>query len=197
MADNYLERKMEEHRAGRDTAARRRRGGAAPLSQGMPRRIAVIARGRHHLSAIIAPLRHPDIRLAVLNTIPDAATDLGPDHGIRYYSLSGSADAPTLHDALTALHRAWLGLDLLIITDPDHETASVLSSWLPTRIPDGTSPMAVIIAEAKVLRRLTLRAPGFDIRISAFSTLPDTGTCAEAAHIPYLAASPDLAAISL
>ena len=70
MADNYLEKKMEEHLSHRPSTApapRRDQGLHYPLK---PLRILIVARNRRHLNQYVAPLTTHRHRIAIINTLP-------------------------------------------------------------------------------------------------------------------------------
>lgn len=183
MADNYLERKMEEHRAGRDIRPTvRRQPHASPLPAAMPRRIAIIAHNRRHITQFVTPLQHPQCHIAIINTLPAHDTDLPDNHGTRYYHIT---DTDRLTQTLNILSRAWLDIDIVILTDPDTETIAAIACHLPTRIPATNIPLAAIIVGNNILHRTIISADTTNTHTQT-TPPPDTPDQPTAPHIPYL-----------
>ena len=88
MADNYLEKKMEELHNRKAGCAPTR---VSPASRHLltlpfkPLRVLVIARDRHAVSQYIKPFQNAGCRVAVVSTSDAAETDLPQNHGCRYY----------------------------------------------------------------------------------------------------------------
>ena len=116
MADNYLEKKMEELRSGRlqhqNAPKRQVRGGLNyPFK---PLRILFITGEYRFIKQYIAPLVTLGCRCAVISTIADTITDLGSQHGIRYYHTDTHRDPA---EAFENLISAWRDIDAVIVTD--------------------------------------------------------------------------------
>ena len=100
MADNYLEKKMEELHNRKSGCAPTR---VSPASRHLltfpfkPLRVLVISRDRHALSQYTNPFQQAGCRVAVVSTIDAGETDLPQDHGCRYYAI-GNAARPSPND---------------------------------------------------------------------------------------------------
>lgn len=190
MADNYLERKMEEHLSGRSTntsATRRPQGLCYPLK---PLRILVIAADRRHLRQYIDPLKAQHCRIAIINGHPDSDTDLGPDHGTRYYTapdIAQTAHPGNYRQALQAIDniaQAWRDIDAVVMLDPIAPLANAIATLAATRPYPNDWGTPVILVSDHTLTRLTPADLAATSDQSA--VLTDRNDHPAAAHIPYL-----------
>jgi hypothetical protein len=117
MADNYLEKKMEELHNRKAGCAPTR---VSPASRHLltfpfkPLRVLVISRNRHALSQYTKPFQQAGCRVAVVSTIDAAETDLPQDHGCRYYAI-GNNELPTT--AFPNLIASWRDIDVVVMLD--------------------------------------------------------------------------------
>lgn len=126
MADNYLEKKMEELHNRKTGCAPTR---VSPASRHLltfpfkPLRVLVISRDRHALSQYTKPFQQAYCRVAVVSTIDAAETDLPQDHGCRYYALGNDDQtAPAFSNdeqtaAFSNLIASWRDIDVVVILD--------------------------------------------------------------------------------
>lgn len=134
MADNYLERKMEELRSGKlgsaaaHSYASKRRALCYPIRE---LRVLIVARNRKFLRQYDAVFRSAGCRVAVINTISANDTDLGESHGARYYETVGPEDVAA---AIDSLAKAWRDIDVVVMLD---DVAGLLSALraMQTRLP--------------------------------------------------------------
>lgn len=195
MADNYLEKKMEEHLSHRPstaTAPRRDQGLYYPLK---PLRILVVARNRRHLNQYVAPLTTHRHRIAIINTLPATQTDLPHNHGTRYYplpqptpdQLQPTPGTPQIDRILTSLIQAWRDIDAVIMLDPTPAIATHIAHHAATRPYPNDWGTPTILVTDHTLTRLTPT----DLTETAKTTEPPTTLTdipnhPAAAHIPYL-----------
>lgn len=116
MADNYLEKKMEELRSGKLAVNNARSRTIRRNTISFPfrsLRVLVIGNKRHCLRQYADPFRSHECRIAVFNTIPAVETDLNDNPGVRYYNIS----AQSINVAMTDLIKAWRDIDVIIKLD--------------------------------------------------------------------------------
>lgn len=209
MADNYLEKKMEEHLSHRPSTApapRRDQGLYYPLK---PLRILIVARNRRHLNQYVASLTTHRHRIAIINTLPATQTDLPHNHGTRYYPLpqptpdtpqngttATSPDTttatPQIDRILTSLIQAWRDIDAVIMLDPTPAIATHIAHHAATRPYPNDWGTPTILVTDHTLTRLTPTALTETAEIthtptaSNHPTLTDIPNHPAAAHIPYL-----------
>lgn len=117
MADNYLEKKMEELHNRKAGCAPTR---VSPASRHLltfpfkPLRVLVISRDRHALSQYTKPFQQAGCRVAVISTIDATETDLPQNHGCRYYAI-GNNEPPTT--AFSNLIASWRDIDVVVMLD--------------------------------------------------------------------------------
>lgn len=186
MADNYLEKKMEEHLSGRPARtapAHRPEGLCYPLK---PLRILIAASGRRHLRQYVAPLQALHCRVAIFNTLPATDTDLPADHATRYYA-ADQADTP-----FASLIAAWRDIDAVILLDPLTALYAALTAHINARPYPNDWGTPTILVTNHTLTRLTPTALTETAEIthtptaSNHPTLTDIPNHPAAAHIPYL-----------
>lgn len=127
MADNYLEKKMEELHNRKAGCAPTR---VSPASRHLltfpfkPLRVLVIARGRRAVSQYTKPFQNAGCRVAVVSTIDAAETDLPQDHGCRYYAVGNDEQVPPAFSndgqasqAFSNLIASWRDIDVVVMLD--------------------------------------------------------------------------------
>ena len=127
MADNYLEKKMEELHNRKAGCAPTR---VSPASRHLltfpfkPLRVLVISRDRHAVSQYTKPFQQAGCRVAVVSTIDAAETDLPQDHGCRYYALGNDDQtSPAFSNdeqasaAFSNLIASWRDIDVVVMLD--------------------------------------------------------------------------------
>lgn len=127
MADNYLEKKMEELHNRKAGCALTRVSTASrhlltfPFK---PLRVLVIARSRNAVSQYTKPFQQAGCRVAVVSTIDAAETDLPQDHGCRYYVVGNDEQASTAFSndeqtsaAFSNLIASWRDIDVVVMLD--------------------------------------------------------------------------------
>lgn len=121
MADNYLEKRMEDLQSGRlgnsgkstRVAVRPTRGGY--LNIPFPERRVLITEGTHGLGRAIAlAFRKADCRTAVFDTDKKEGETLAHDEGVRFY-LTDVYDCDALGKSLDNLLAAWRDIDIIIL----------------------------------------------------------------------------------
>ena len=143
MADNYLEKKMEE--------LHNRKAGCAPTRVSTasrhlltfpfkPLRVLVIARDRHAVSQYTGPFQQAGCRVAVISTIDAAETDLPQNHGCRYYVIGNDEQAaPAFSNdrqvsaTFSNLITSWRDIDVVVMLDNWPAMTALLRSHAATR----------------------------------------------------------------
>ena len=117
MADNYLERKMEEHRQAvkrpspsRPTLAQRK----GYISQKFPSRRVFITGGANGIGReIVKQFRAADCQVAFCDSDSAAGTETAQSTGARFYPLDVT-DTNALSDAFSDILKRWGDIDILI-----------------------------------------------------------------------------------
>ena len=143
MADNYLEKKMEELHNRKAGCAPTR---VSPASRHLltfpfkPLRVLIISRDRHALSQYTKPFQQAGCRVAVISTIDAAETDLPHDHGCRYYAIDNDEQAaPSFSNdeqasaAFSNLIASWRDIDVAVMLDNWPAMTALLRSHAATR----------------------------------------------------------------
>ena len=146
MADNYLEKKMDEHRRGAAVSPVRRRlslTGERPGSVSLkiePLRVLVSDVADEYAAAVVRKLRDAGCRVAFVSSDDKAGRALAQSTGSRYYPSS-------LGDGAAAdLAATWGGLDAVIFTGASAMPASVDQSALKRVITVAPDPALAAIA---------------------------------------------------
>lgn len=128
MADNYLEKKMEELRSGRlgttkttGHSARPRNVLSFPFRE---LRVLVVFGKRKHIAQYAEAFRNHGCRLAAFGETDPVLTDLGPDHGIRLYNLCHTEAGA----AFASLVKAWRDIDVVVMLDENAEVRELLEA---------------------------------------------------------------------
>lgn len=116
MADNYLERKMEEHRNG-GSRPRAHQPGRLPAGMAavpFPARRVLVAEGAATLADVARAFVDAGCRVAVTGTAADAANPLVSGGSVRFFPLEN-----TDFDAVVAnITKAWLDIDVVVVPAP-------------------------------------------------------------------------------
>lgn len=112
MADNYLERRMEELRSGR-LAVRNRRPGIKPGSS------RILIAGGIHAPACEMALQHrrEGHRVAIFDENKALGKRMAYENGVRFHHVS-LQDKEALGKETEALLRAWRGIDMIVGEGP-------------------------------------------------------------------------------
>ena len=108
MADNYLEKRMEEFRSGKLAIKK-----AIPGIKPKARRV-VIAGGCHGIARDKAlEFRKSGCRVAVFDSDEVAGKEMAHDHGIRFHRVD-LEDESTVSNEMLSLLSAWRGVDTIV-----------------------------------------------------------------------------------
>lgn len=119
MADNYLERKMEEHRNG---GARQRPRHTTPMAGARPghmdvkfapRRVFVTGGANGIGRSIVTQLRNVGCKVAFCDVDSEAGTELARSCGAQFHPLD-VCDTSSLLQAMDKVFRAWGDIDVVI-----------------------------------------------------------------------------------
>lgn len=116
MADNYLERKMEELRIGRTGALPTRQYAVKRNMLSFPLktlRVLIVGDNRKHLWQYADEFRRHDGRVAIFNSRAESDTDLGYGCGCRYYDISDT----NIEERFRELTKVWHDIDVVVILD--------------------------------------------------------------------------------
>lgn len=182
MADNYLEKKMEE--------LRNRKAGCAPTRVSTASRhlltfpfkplcVLVIARDRHAVSQYIKPFQNAGCRVAVVSTIDAAETDLPQNHGCRYYVIGNDEQASATFSNLIA---SWRDIDVVVMLDNLPAMTALLRAHAAARpYPNDWGFPILSVSQNRVTRHDIMA----DITIS--SPVPDVTDRPESTVLTFLA----------
>lgn len=126
MADNYLEKKMEELRSGKLAVNNARSCAVRQNTISFPfrsLRVLIVGDNRHCLRQYADPFRSHECRIAVFNTIPEDDTDFNDNSGVRYYNIS----AQSINAAMADLIMAWRDIDVVIKLDNIVDLTEILT----------------------------------------------------------------------
>ncbi len=181
MADNYLEKKMEELHNRKAGCAPTR---VSPASRHLltfpfkPLRVLVISRDRHALSQYTKPFQQAGCRVAVISTIDAAETDLPQNHGCRYYAI-GNNEPPTT--AFSNLIASWRDIDVVVMLDNWPAMTELLRAHAAARpYPNDWGFPILTVSQNRVTRHDIMA----DITIS--SPVPDVTDRPEATVLTFL-----------
>lgn len=191
MADNYLEKKMEELHNRKAGCAPTR---VSPASRHLltfpfkPLRVLVISRDRHALSQYTKPFQQAGCRVAVVSTIDAAETDLPQDHGCRYYAICNEGQAsPAFSNnelattAFSNLIASWRDIDVVVMLDNWPAMTALLRDHAASRpYPNDWGCPILSVAQNRVTRHYIMA----DIAIS--SPVPDVPGRPEATVLTFL-----------
>lgn len=192
MADNYLEKKMEELRNRKAGYAPTR---VSPASRHLltfpfkPLRVLVIARDRHAVSQYTGPFQQAGCRVAVVSTIDATETDLPQNHGCRYYVIGNDEQAaPSFSNdeqasgAFSNLIASWRDIDVVVMLDNWPAMTALLRSHAATRpYPNDWGFPILTVSQNRVTRHAIMA----DIAIT--SPVPDVSDRPESTVLTFLA----------
>lgn len=192
MADNYLEKKMEELHNRKAGCAPTR---VSPASRHLltfpfkPLRVLVIARDRHAVSQYIKPFQNAGCRVAVVSTIDAAETDLPQNHGCRYYVIGNDEQAaPAFSNdrqvsaTFSNLIASWRDIDVVVMLDNWPAMTELLRAHAAARpYPNDWGFPVLSVSQNRVIRHDILA----DITIS--SPIPDVPDRPESTVLTFLA----------
>lgn len=119
MADNYLERRMEDMRSGKLQSHIAAKRTVAPMKKGYlhipfpPRRVLVTG-GAHGIGlAIVRAFLKADCKVAVFDSDKEAGEKLAAEEGVRFYNVD-VADSDAIKSAFSNLIDAWLDIDIIV-----------------------------------------------------------------------------------
>lgn len=192
MADNYLEKKMEELHSRKTGCAPTR---VSPASRHLlsfpfkPLRVLVIARDRRSMSQYTKPFQQAGCRVAVVSSIDAAESDLPQDHGCRYYAIGNEAEASQAFSndeqtsaAFSNLIASWRDIDVVVMLDNWPAMTELLrahAAALP--YPNDWGFPILVVSQNRVTRHDIMA----DIAIS--SPVPDVSDRPEATVLTFLA----------
>lgn len=182
MADNYLEKKMEE--------LHNRQSGCAPMRVSpasrhlltfpfKPLRVLIISRDRHALSQYTKPFQQAGCRVAVVSTIDAADTDLPHDHGCRYYAIGNNEQASRAFSNLIA---SWRDIDVVVMLDNRPAMTALLRTHAAARPYPNDWGFPILTVSRNHVTRHDIMA---DITIS--SPVPDVSDRPESTVLTFLA----------
>ncbi len=141
MADNYLERRMEELRSGKLAV----KGGVPGIRPGGLR---VVVGGGCHGAAMekVLEYRKKGCRVAVFDSDEKEGKRMAYENGIRFHRVD-VADEGAIAKETTALLKAWRGIDVIV---GDERVSSLICQYVrewrkSMPIPDLSSPEIVIL----------------------------------------------------
>lgn len=191
MADNYLEKKMEELHNRKAGCAPTR---VSPVSRHLltfpfkPLRVLVISRDRHALSQYTKPFQQAGCRVAVVSTIDAAETDLPQDHGCRYYAIGNEGqESPAFSNdkqtaAFSNLIASWRDIDVVVMLDNWPAMTELLRAHAAARpYPNDWGFPILSVSQNRVTRHDIMA----DITI--FSPVPDVPDRPESTVLTFLA----------
>lgn len=115
MADNYLERRMEELRSGRLTIKK-----AIPGIKPKAPRV-LVAGGCHGLAREkVLEFRKSGCRVSVFESDEKAGRKLAHDYGVRFHKVD-IEDESALRNEMLSLLSAWRGVDVIVGTNETNE----------------------------------------------------------------------------
>lgn len=181
MADNYLEKKMEELHNRKAGCAPTR---VSPASRHLltfpfkPLRVLVISHDRHALSQYTKPFQQAGCRVAVVCTIDAVETDLPQDHGCRYYAIGNEGQASQVFSNLIA---SWRDIDVVVMLDNWPAMTELLRAHAAARpYPNDWGFPVLSVSQNRVIRHDIMA----DITIS--SPVPDVPDRPESTVLTFL-----------
>lgn len=136
MADNYLERRMEDMKAGRlrphvqhKTSALRKGYLEFPFP---PRRVLVVGGTQGLPLDIVRMFLKTGSKVAVFDTDKPLGDSLAYKEGIRYYNLEDPS-SESITSAFANLLQAWRDVDIIIVTKFQESASGLVSSWTSHR----------------------------------------------------------------
>lgn len=175
MADNYLEKKMEELHNRKAGCAPTR---VSPASRHLltfpfkPLRVLVIARDRHAVSQYTGPFQQAGCRVAVISTIDAAETDLPHDHGCRYYAIDNDEQAAPAFSNLIA---SWRDIDVVVMLDNWPAMTALLRAHAAARpYPNDWGFPILSVSQNRVTRHDIMTDPAITSPVPDVSDRPES-----------------------
>lgn len=195
MADNYLERRMEDLHSGRKTTIRSNSVYSARRSAGTsfgpsPKRVLIAGDITPIGSELILRFIEAGSKVAFIGHDNTTAADLSRGRGLRYYPI-GAANIAAVENAVTDLLAAWRDIDILIIVgNPVNALPELLESlWCRHKqrypIPTDSAPRIIIVSSTS---NLPDASPESSILADTllFLSLPRTGAIEQSTiFLPY------------
>lgn len=156
MADNYLERRMEDMKAGRLRPQVPTKSAAGPkkgvLEIPFPSRRVLVVGGTHGLPLdIVRMFLKTGSKVAVMDTDKSAGESLAYREGIRYYNIDPQSSA-TFTDAFANLLQAWRDIDIIIMASSHDMTSHLVESWISHRnrypVPFGYGGRIILLVDS-------------------------------------------------
>lgn len=152
MADNYLEKRMEDLRNGRVVTGCSRTSGSAGLRLSFPfkaLRVLIFAGNRYYIYQYAEVFRRIGCKVAFISERLSENTDLGENHGIRYYSLKSIS----LDSAFDKLIHAWRDIDVVVKLDDISGIGQLLSEHAASMPYPNEWGMPVLVIENATVHR--------------------------------------------
>lgn len=195
MADNYLERRMEDLHSGRKTTIRSNSVYSSRRSVGVsfgpsPKRVLIAGDITTIGSEPIIRFIEAGSKVALIGHDNITAADLSRGRGLRYYPI-GAANIAAVENAVTDLLAAWRDIDILIIVgNPINALPELLESlWRRHKqrypIPTDSAPRIIIVSSTS---NLPDASPESSILADTllFLSLPRTGSIEQSTiFLPY------------
>lgn len=165
MADNYLERKMDDLRGGRLSA---RPLAASSPRKGMfsvpfpPRRVAVAGIDDTGL-AVARSFLKAGCRVALFFDDAEEGTRLAHDEGFRFHRVDVS-DPPSVETAFLSLADAWRDVDIVVDNTSGCSVATLIRrlwTWRRRRLPDASGYRSRMMMISRRKTRCPSGAPAF------------------------------------
>lgn len=128
MADNYLEKRMDDLRSGRLTASgnTQKRSGSSSKSGHLAipfpeRRVMIVGSAERLAGAIAVAFRRARCKTALFDNDKIAGERLAHDHGIRFHN-ADTCNREELKNAMSNLLDAWHDIDIAIFIKNDDES---------------------------------------------------------------------------
>ncbi len=141
MADNYLERRMEELRSGRLAV----KGGVPGIRPGSHRVLVLGGTNGEALEKVLE-YRKKGYRVAVFDPDEKEGKSMAYENGIRFHRVNLS-DEEAMAKETEALLRVWRGIDIVVAEERvSSKIAQQISQWRKSMpIPDLSTPEIVIL----------------------------------------------------
>ncbi len=141
MADNYLERRMEELRSGRLAV----KGGVPGIRPGSLR-VIVVGGSKGEAREKVLEYRKKGYRVAVFDSDEKEGKRMAYENGIRFHRVD-LANEEAMAKETEALLKAWRGIDIVVSEEGMSSIiAQQISQWRKSMpIPDLSQPQIVIL----------------------------------------------------
>ena len=181
MADNYLERRMDDLRNGRIGRGAEGRGVRAEGMLVYPYRalrVLVLAANRKHVAEALGEFARRKCKVALFSNVPLEATDLDADSGVRFVRYSDADDAVASWETLV---KAWRDVDLIVVLDvwPLRRLADAICRHAASLPYPNDWGMPILVAGNRTLARIEsdgLTGEGLREEVEGVAPLEDTDT---------------------